>query len=341
MSMRRTTDKNEFLTRIPSEPHSPRKYEGLICVIFGICTAAIATVVSKYLFLCFLYGFSRVHSGQLHFTNMSHGQAWIVSNGDRIGPDLHPLFSFIVAIIWIIPTFVGLVLIRGLLPKRDKMPAVHPADTLREHRPIKISNQRLRILRWKMFGIFLGIVVIVGIMTHWLGPLALVLLLPGFLAILGVEGRFRFRYFIWTILTTPCPKCSAWPMRYREDTGRRDHRGLLICEKCKIEWDLGRAVGVSENCNLSSLFDGALETVEKHIQNNDRPEIRQAVERLKGQGHSLEEARRLVSMAVIVEYFHQYFDRKPTDLKRFAWNLAQLPQKPWDAQGRELYQSGN
>ena len=81
-----------------------------------------------------------------------------------------------------------------------------------------------------------------------------------------------------------------------------------------------------------------LEVVENQIRDNDPPETRQTVERLKVAGYTAEEARRLVSTAVTVEIFHIMRDHEPFNRKRFLWNLARLPREPWDQQGKEFYE---
>ena len=80
-----------------------------------------------------------------------------------------------------------------------------------------------------------------------------------------------------------------------------------------------------------------LEVVENQIRDNDPPETRQTVDRLLAEGYTDEEARRLISTAVTVEIFHVMRDHEPFNLERFLWNLARLPQEPWDKHGNEFY----
>ena len=81
-----------------------------------------------------------------------------------------------------------------------------------------------------------------------------------------------------------------------------------------------------------------LEAVRNQIRDNDPPETRQTFERLKADGYSAEEARRLISTAMAVEIFHIMRDHQTFDRKRFVWNLSHLPREPWDEGGQELYQ---
>ena len=81
-----------------------------------------------------------------------------------------------------------------------------------------------------------------------------------------------------------------------------------------------------------------LQVVKNQIRDNDPPETRQTVERLRAGGYTVDEARRLVSTAVTVEIFHIIRDHEAFNRKRFLWNLAHLPREPWDQQGKEFYE---
>ncbi len=81
-----------------------------------------------------------------------------------------------------------------------------------------------------------------------------------------------------------------------------------------------------------------LEVVRNQIRDNDPPETRQTFERLKIEGYTADEARRLISTAVTVELFHIMRDHQSFDRDRFIWNLSQLPREPWDADGKEFHE---
>jgi hypothetical protein len=81
-----------------------------------------------------------------------------------------------------------------------------------------------------------------------------------------------------------------------------------------------------------------IEVVRNQIRDNDPPETRQTFERLKAEGHSADEARRLISGAVTVEIFHIMRDHQEFNRERFVWNLSRLPQEPWDKDGKEYYE---
>jgi hypothetical protein len=80
-----------------------------------------------------------------------------------------------------------------------------------------------------------------------------------------------------------------------------------------------------------------LEVVRNQIRDDDPPETRQTFERLKSEGYTSDEARRLISTAVPVELFHIMRDRQSFDRERFAWNLSHLPREPWDEHGKEFH----
>jgi len=80
-----------------------------------------------------------------------------------------------------------------------------------------------------------------------------------------------------------------------------------------------------------------LEVVQNQIRDNDPPKTRQTFERLKSEGHTPDEAHRLISTAVTVELFHIMRDRQTFQRERFVWNLAHLPREPWDEHGDEFY----
>jgi hypothetical protein len=187
------------------EPYAPRKYESLILLILGLSTLKIAYHVSKYLFLCFFYGLSRVHSEGLHFTDMSKGHAWIVSNSD-----------------WIVPTFVGFVIIRSLLPKRNLL-ATSRGDRsdVQEHLTQKPMERRSLVQKGRPFRtrslLFLAcwvlMMVPLFVFAHAIGRMVLVLM-PGISIILYIiYARSRGRHFVSMLVTTPCPQCGQGPMR--------------------------------------------------------------------------------------------------------------------------------
>lgn len=183
---------------------------------------------------------------------------------------------------------------------------------------------------------------VVMLTARWFGIWPVTLLgFGGLLTIAILQTRFSTRHYLWTLLTTECPQCGSVPMIYKSSTDNNDRRGFLICGKCQIEWDLGRSLASlpGRTHDLTSLAASISDIIDKQIQNNDPPETGQTYKRLQKEGQSSDEARRLISTAALVETFHIVSDRKPFKRERYVWNLTRLPQKPWDAQRKELYRS--
>lgn len=209
-------------------------------------------------------------------------------------------------------------------------------DQLMERRPLKGIRRPLNLLSAKLLVFWLVVGAVWITTARWIGVWGIVLLPFTGLVIIAIwQTRFSTRHFMWTMLTTHCPQCGTWPMNYKSSSS--DH-GLLICEKCQIEWDLGSNMSNGSSYNTGELAKNISEIIDKQVQNNDPPEVRQTIERLKREGRSADEARQLISAAAIVEVFHTVCDHKQSS-ERYLWNLKRLPQLPWDARGKELYQA--
>ena len=73
-----------------------------------------------------------------------------------------------------------------------------------------------------------------------------------------------------------------------------------------------------------------MEVVDSQIRNNDPPQTSQTLQRLVTDGHSEEEARRLIACVVSAEIFDVLKQQQPFDLNRFVNGLNNLPALPWD-----------
>ena len=73
-----------------------------------------------------------------------------------------------------------------------------------------------------------------------------------------------------------------------------------------------------------------MKVVDNQIRNNDPPQTRQTLQRLVADGHSEEEAKRLIACVVSVEIFDVLKQQQPFDLDRFVKALDKLPTLPWD-----------
>ena len=211
--------------------------------------------------------------------------------------------------------------------------------TLWERRDLKTKAWRgFNWPRARLFICWLMVIAVVFMTARWIGGWAVGLLgFSGFIFIIVSDARISRRRFLWAILTTRCPQCEKWPLDFKTSSTPENH-GLLICEKCRIEWDLGSNTGTVGSYNNNDLFKNISENIEKQLLSGEPPQMRQTFERLQKEGHSANEARRIISAPAVVEAFYIVCYRKP-DNERYAWNLKRLPEMPWDAQGKEIYRA--
>ena len=76
------------------------------------------------------------------------------------------------------------------------------------------------------------------------------------------------------------------------------------------------------------LNKAVLEVVENQIKGNDPPETRETYERLRSEGHSDAEARRLIGVVVAAEIFDILKESRPFDEESFVAALRRLPKLP-------------
>lgn len=72
------------------------------------------------------------------------------------------------------------------------------------------------------------------------------------------------------------------------------------------------------------------EVLDNQLAEGDPPETRQALARLLADGHSEQEARRLIACVVASEVFAIVQERRDFDRDRYAQALRALPKLPWD-----------
>jgi hypothetical protein len=72
------------------------------------------------------------------------------------------------------------------------------------------------------------------------------------------------------------------------------------------------------------------EIVDNQLRDGTPPETRQTLERLIAEGHSRQEARRLIACAVVSENFDILQRREPYDEARYVAALQRLPTMPWE-----------
>lgn len=239
---------NQEITEGKVEPYSPRRYESVTLIIVGLLILNIAYYISKYLFLCVLYGVSRVNNEGLHFTDMSKGNSWTVSNGDQIAHGLQPLLFVICAVVWIVPTFFCFIIIRRLLPKATLACATQaehsePQEPSKqkpfERRSLVEKGHPLRIHSLLFLVCWVSAMVPLFLFAHAVGRMIL-FLIPGISIVLYIiYVRTHAHRFASMIMGTPCPQCGRRPMRYQAPRSENGNKHLLICDHCHIEWNLG------------------------------------------------------------------------------------------------------
>ena len=73
-----------------------------------------------------------------------------------------------------------------------------------------------------------------------------------------------------------------------------------------------------------------IEVIDNQLAANDPPETRQTLDRLLSEGHSEEEAKRLIGCVVVAEIFNILKKKELFDLERFVQALNNLPTIPED-----------
>ena len=79
------------------------------------------------------------------------------------------------------------------------------------------------------------------------------------------------------------------------------------------------------NPHLRAAF---LEVVDNQLRDNNPPETKQTLDRLKAEGHSVEDAKLLIAQAVAAEAYMVMKTQTSFNRERFVRNLMALPQEP-------------
>ena len=87
-----------------------------------------------------------------------------------------------------------------------------------------------------------------------------------------------------------------------------------------------------ETTNIA-LRAAILEVVYNQLRDNTPPETRETFERLQREGHSVDEAKRLIGVVVSYELFDVLKSKQPYNEARFVNSLKQLPKLPFDDEG--------
>jgi hypothetical protein len=72
------------------------------------------------------------------------------------------------------------------------------------------------------------------------------------------------------------------------------------------------------------------EVVDNQLRDGTPPETRQTLDRLVAEGHTRQEARRLIACAVVSEIFDILQRHEPYDEARYIAALRRLPTVPWE-----------
>lgn len=81
------------------------------------------------------------------------------------------------------------------------------------------------------------------------------------------------------------------------------------------------------------LREAVLEVINHQIRDNDPPETKQALIRLKEQGFSEQEALKLVGSVVFTEVFRVIKENRQYDREKYIAALNNLPRLPWEKEG--------
>ena len=73
-----------------------------------------------------------------------------------------------------------------------------------------------------------------------------------------------------------------------------------------------------------------LQVVDNQINANDPPETKQTLDRLLSEGHSDEDAKKLIGCIVSSEIFDILKEQEEFNLERFVSALNALPKLPWE-----------
>ena len=85
-----------------------------------------------------------------------------------------------------------------------------------------------------------------------------------------------------------------------------------------------------EKAENKRLRAAILEVINTQIRENDPPETKQALIRLREQGFSEEEALKLIGYVVASEVFSVLKENRQYDQEKYISALKNLPRLPWD-----------
>ncbi len=81
------------------------------------------------------------------------------------------------------------------------------------------------------------------------------------------------------------------------------------------------------------LKEAILEVINNQLRDNDPPETKQVLIRLQNQGHSEQEALKLIGYVVASEVFSVLKENRQYNMEKFISALNNLPKLPWEKEG--------
>jgi hypothetical protein len=85
---------------------------------------------------------------------------------------------------------------------------------------------------------------------------------------------------------------------------------------------------MSEDSKIAQ--EAILEAVENQLKDNNPPITQTTYQRLKSEGFSSKEAKKLISYVLANEIAEVLDNKEPFNLERYSLNLNNLPDTPWD-----------
>ena len=85
---------------------------------------------------------------------------------------------------------------------------------------------------------------------------------------------------------------------------------------------------MSEDSKIAQ--EAILEAVENQLKDNNPPITQKTYQRLKSEGLSSKEAKKLISYVLANEIAEVLDNKEPFNLERYTQNLNNLPDTPWD-----------
>jgi hypothetical protein len=87
---------------------------------------------------------------------------------------------------------------------------------------------------------------------------------------------------------------------------------------------------VTDDKHESTILDAIMRVVETQLRDNDPPETRLTLERLKAGGLTEKEAKKLIRGVAAIEICNIMEKKEPFQYQRYSEALKKLPKLPWE-----------